>query len=312
VEVKAKEAANSHQAGPVDAPPLRTYSSYRAFLNDWYASKKRVRAGFSFRRFSSVLGLKSPNFMQLVLNGQRNISVDLAEKICEVVKLVGAEREYFLALVEFEQAKAEEERLRAEATLLSARKKLVSNQIDRARAAVVSEWYHMLVRELVFLPTFAESGAFVSAALNGLITPAQGEESLRLLCEAGFLVRDQSGKLRAQEIAIDTGDYVFSREAMEKHHGDTLIEWGRNLDRLDPKNQELGLLHIPISSEKLPELRERIRRFQDEIIGWLCEEKCPDRVVQLGTYLLPFAKLDSSNLAPCDLELERARPSTQI
>lgn len=275
---------------PEGLPLLRDYTSYRDYLRDWYEHKKVSRAGFSFRKFSSVLGLKSPNFMQLVLSGQRNLSQELAEKIAEVMKLRGAERSYFLSLVDLEQARTDEETHRAEKLLLVARKKLVTSHIDKAREKVVSEWYHMLVRELVFLPEFEPIGEFVSRALNGLISEEQGAESIRLLIETGFLVRDETGTYGAQDVAVDTGDYVFTRAAMEKHHGDTLVAWGKNLSTLNPKEQELGLLHIPIASDKVEELRQRVRRFQDEIIGWLCEEKNPDRVVQLGTYIIPFDK----------------------
>jgi hypothetical protein len=52
----------------------------------------------------------------------------------------------------------------------------------------------------------------------------------------------------------------------------------------------LGLLHIPIHKNKLPEFKRRIRQFQDEIIGWLQDEKEPTQVAQLGTYLIPVTK----------------------
>lgn len=280
--------STQESSGPKELPLLRRYMSYRSYLRDWYAHKKSTRSSFSFRRFSSLLGLKSPNFMQLVLSGQRNVSSELAVKLCEILKLKGAERSYFLSLVDFEQARSEEEARRAEKLLFSARKKLVTSHIDRVREKVVSDWYHMIVRELVFLPNFEATGEFVARALNHLITVEEGEESLKLLLSTGFLTRDENGKYRAQDVSVDTGDYVFTRAAMEKHHGGTLVAWGKNLARLDPKNQELGLLHIPIDSQKIPELRDRIRRFQDELIGWLCDEPNPDRIVQLGTYMIPF------------------------
>ncbi len=286
MEVNVESAQRQKMAEAL--PLLRSYMSYRAYVRDWYETKKRSRAGFSFRKFSSVLGLKSPNFMQLVLSGQRNVSTELAEKLCEVMKLKSAERSFFLSLVDFEQARSPEDVSRAEKLLLVARKRLVTSHIDRAREKVVSEWYHLLVRELVFLPKFQPTGAFVSRALNDLITEEEGTESLKLLVETGFLVLGTDGKWCAQDVAVDTGDFIFTRASMEKHHGDTLVAWGKNLATLNPKEQELGLLHIPIASDKIEELRQRVRRFQDEIIGWLCEEKNPDRVVQLGTYIIPF------------------------
>ncbi len=226
--------------------------------------------------------------MQLVISGQRGVSSDVAEKLCKVIGLKGAERSYFLGLVEREQATDNDTRKQAEKALLTARRKLITTHLDEVKEIVMSEWYHMLVRELVFLPSFEPTGCFVSAALNGLISDVEADRSIRLLLEAGCLVRDASGKWQAKDVALDSGDYTFKRHVMEKHHGDTLVAWGKNLANLNPTEQELGLIHIPIASDKIPELRERIRAFQDEIIGWLCEEKNPDRVVQLGTYLIPF------------------------
>ncbi len=283
---------NDRKAEAAAAPLalLRTYTDYRAYLRDWYESRKSLRPGFSYRRFSALLGLKSPNFMQLVISGQRGISRDVAEKLCRVMQLKGPERTYFLSLVEFDQAEnCAEDRERAEKALLVARRKLVTSHVEEVKEIVVSEWYHMLVRELVFLKTFEPTGQFVARALNGLIGEEEAARSLNLLREAGFLVQE-NGRWVAKDVAVDTGDFVFARALIEKSHRETLKAWAENLARLNPREQELGLLHIPINSAKIPELRERIRKFQDEMIGWLCEETEADRVVQLGTYLIPFDK----------------------
>jgi len=276
-------------------PLVRKYSTYREFIRDWSEYKKKQRPGFSYRRFSALLGLKSPNFMQLVILGERNLSDELSAKMCRVMGLKGAQRAYFMALVHFEQARSNEDKERAEKQLLVATKKLVTNPIDKVRDQVVSEWYHMLVRELVLLPSFEPNGEYIAERLNHLITPEEAERSFRMLVQLGMIVQGLDGRFRPEDVAIDTGDYIFSRDQMEKHHGETLVTWGKNLSRLSPKEQELGLLHIPISSDKIPELRERIRKFQDEIVGWLCEETNGDRVVQLGTYMIPFDGLTRSD-----------------
>lgn len=291
---------------------LREYSDYRSYLRDWFESRKALRPGFSYRRFSALLGLKSPNFMQLVISGQRGVSAEVANRLCRVMGLRGAERTYFLALVEHDgfagacaggahtrgaeaggsagSAAGEAEREAAKA-LLIARRRLVTSHLERVKEIIVSEWYHMLVRELVCLPSFEPTGAYVSRALNGLISEEEAANSLKLLMEVGLFIRGEDGRWQTRDAALDTGNFVFARSTYERAHAGTLKAWASALDRLNPSEQELGLLHVPIASEKIPELRERIRRFQDELIGWLCEEKNPDRVVQVGTYLIPFDKI---------------------
>ncbi len=272
-------------------PLINNYVSYRKYIIDWFNFKKKHRVGFSYRRFSNLLGLKSPNFMQLVLSGERNLSPELANKTAIKLGLTPDQQKYFLAMVQFEQSKNSEEQIELEKIMLVEKKKLITSNLEKARYEILSCWYHMLVRELVFLPNFEPSGDFISKALNGLISKDEADNSFKLLVEAGFIKMDDKGIYRSVEASIDTGDLTFSRSLMQTVHAQTLLAWGSNLEKLGPVEQELGVLHIPISTQKLPELRDRIRKFQDELIGWLCDENNPDRVIQVGTYMIPFSNI---------------------
>ncbi|MEO5668060.1 MAG: TIGR02147 family protein, partial [Bdellovibrionota bacterium] len=55
-------------------PDILRYGEYRAFLADFYAYKKSQRSGFSYRLFAAKAKLKSPNYLQLVMQGKRNLS----------------------------------------------------------------------------------------------------------------------------------------------------------------------------------------------------------------------------------------------
>ena len=51
------------------------YLNYRAFLRDYYVERKR-KGKVSFRSFSQRAGLKSPNYLKLVMDGERNLGAD--------------------------------------------------------------------------------------------------------------------------------------------------------------------------------------------------------------------------------------------
>ena len=273
---------------PLIPPRVRDFQDYRKFVHNWFLFKKSLRSGFSYRQFSSMLGLKSPNYLQLVIQGERNLSDDLAEKFAVLAKLSEGDRIYFCALVRLAHAATDQIAQEAVKQMLVARKKMTTTYLEKVKTEILSHWHHMLVREAVGLKDFEPSGEYISKKLSGLVTPSQAEASLQLLLSAELLVRDQNGKLKAADTVLDTGDGIFSYQMMQQTHGETLKVWGENLARLNPKEQELGLIHIPIASEKIPELRKRIRQFQDEVIGWLESETEADRLVQLGTYLIPF------------------------
>lgn len=273
---------------PPAKPQILEYKDYRRFLADYYAFKKNLRSGFSFRRFSQMVGIASPNYLQLVIQHKRNLSDELAVKVGSTLGLIGPEKRYFVALVMHENAKSEEARAQAQAEILRSVKDLVAKEIPRAKLQVLTEWYHLLVRELVVLADFEPTGEWISTKLRGLISPGEAERSLAYLQKAGFL-KCTNGLWIQCDPVLDTGN-AFDETMGLKFHSSTWEAWSRALKITDKNMRELGLLNIPIASVKIPELRERMRKFQDEIIGWLQDEKNPDRIMQLGMYLIPTTK----------------------
>ena len=270
-------------------PRVVQYHDHRPYLQDVYNFKKAQRPGFSFRQFCALAGFKSPNYLKLVIQGERRLSLAAAASVAQALKLSRAEVDYFCALVKSAYAESDAEKIEAESSKLASIKKIITKEIPSARKEILSKWYHLLVRELLFLEDFIPSGDFISQKLNGLISPSQADASLALLQKAGFIEIDK-GRMRAVDPVLDTGDVNFTHLFMQDHHAETLKIWSQNLDKLSPVDQELGVLNIPIHSDKIPELRRRIRHFQDEIIGFVQDEKAANRIVQLGTYLIPFAK----------------------
>lgn len=278
------------EAPQVRAPEIKHFVSYREYIRDYYLYKKSVRPGFSYRLFASRCGIRSPNYLQLVIQNKRNLSDSLAVRVAEAMNLRLAEKAYFCSLVRRENAKTEEEKVRAERDLLIALKKMVTKDIGTQHHEVLGRWYHLLIRELSFLPEFLPTGEWISQRLRGLVTPKEAEESVRLLELSGFLQRRPDGSLYSGDPVIDTGPEGFNEELICRVHKETLRVWSENLDHFPRELRELGILNLPVSKDRLPELKERIRRFQDEIIGWLQDESQPDEVFQMGTYVIPMTQ----------------------
>ncbi|MGE0528507.1 MAG: TIGR02147 family protein [Bdellovibrionales bacterium] len=269
-------------------PQILLYKDYRNFLSDYYQFKKALRAGFSFRRFAQMAGIASPNYLQLVMQGKRNLSPDMAARVAKALGLTAPERQFFVALVGIDRAKSEEARIRAQTELLRSVKSLIAKEIPKAQVCVLTEWYHLIVRELVVLADFKASGDWISEKMRGWITPVEAERSLLFLQKAGFLKSD-GGQWIQSDPVIDTGNAFDEAVGMRFYEG-TLSAWSKMLPHTDKNLRELCVLNIPMTAEKIPELKKRLRDFQDELIGWLQDEKDPERVVQLGFFLVPTTK----------------------
>lgn len=257
-------------------------------MGAWIEFKKSKRAGFSMRRLCTLLDLKSPNYMKLILDGKRGLTIDLGLKLAKNMGLAKRESDYFISLIEAESSTSDHEFELNQRKVLRGRRHLKTEAVSQDKHELVASWFHLLVRELAFLKDFEFSASYVVRKLSGRISLAQAQRSLDLLLRYELIAQDSNGRWSSTDKILDTGDDTFARSAMIGHHAATLKTWAENLARLNPDEQELGLLHVPISTEKIPELRRRIRQFQDELIGWLMTETDPDRVIQVGTYLIPF------------------------
>lgn len=287
------EVALKNQSHPY--PEIARYKCYRAFLHDFFNYKKSLRAGFSYRQFAGMVGLKSPNYLQLVIQGKRNLTETTAERLAEALKLQKNETLYFVALVTRDNAVTTEEQQKAERHLYVVSKKLISKVLPKEQQEVLNEWYHLLVRELVFLNDFEPSGEYISKKLKNILTPKQAEESFKLLLRTGYIRRD-GNKYQTTEPVLDTGLDIFNHSFMQEVHAKMLKTWAQKIEDLGHREQELGVLNIPVPKNKIPELQEKIRRFQDEIIGWaesLQNQENVDEIVQLGTYLMSYGEKDS-------------------
>lgn len=274
-------------------PQIQNYSCYRRFLIDFYNYKKHLRSGFSYRRFSALVGFKSPNYFQLLMKGERNLSTEMAESVAEAFCLKTHEVTYFISLVKQENSKSQEELLEAQKEGLVALKKLVSKQIS-TQSNILSNWYNLVIRELVFFEDFEPSAEYVTNKTSGIINIKQAQEALDLLIKGGFLIQKE-GQWVAEDPVLDTGDNLFSIHHIQKLHSESLKVWSDRVTKAPQDFQELGLINIPLSKDKIPELKQKMRKFQDEIIGWLHAENKADTLVQLGVYMIPIVFPKSIN-----------------
>ena len=64
-------------------PDLFAYLDYRAWMRDAYEAGKAHISAFSFRYLARRAGFSSPSFIKLVMDGQRNLSVDGAQRVAK-------------------------------------------------------------------------------------------------------------------------------------------------------------------------------------------------------------------------------------
>ena len=85
--------------------PIFEFMDYREFLQSSFEEKKRRHEFYSYRLFSQKAGFKSPNYLKLVINGERNLTKESVFKVAKAFDLNKKETDYFENLVFLNQSK---------------------------------------------------------------------------------------------------------------------------------------------------------------------------------------------------------------
>ncbi|MBN1759192.1 MAG: TIGR02147 family protein [Chitinispirillaceae bacterium] len=79
-------------------------------LHQLFAECKTEKKFFSHRYLSLRIGLKSSGHILYVMQGKRRLTENVALKIAEFLKFTKRESDYFILLVQYENAKRAEEK----------------------------------------------------------------------------------------------------------------------------------------------------------------------------------------------------------
>ena len=265
------------------------YLDYRAFLRDYYNARKAKARGFSYRSFARRAGLKSPNYLKLVIDGERNLSGTMAERFGATCGLSDDELRYFSDLVAFNQAEAVSERNKYYARLTGFQRYRQAHRLDVTHAAYYSTWYMPAIRELVLREDFREDPEWLAQELVPAITRAEATQALETLFDLGLLVRGADGKITQADPLLSTGPETRGLHIANYHRG-MMQRAVESIDLVPAAERDISSLTLCVGKNGLRAFKERIQRFRKELLELSALEDDPEQVVQLNFQLFPLSK----------------------
>lgn len=288
----ALQRAVAHLESVAGQPDVFRFRDYRAYLRAFYAHKKRHEYGFSLRAFSKRSGLRSSNYLKLVMDGDRNLTPEMAARFATACGLSGQASAYFCDLCAFNQAKNADERERTYGRLRRFRRYRETYRLDPAQEKYYSQWYIPAIRELCARPDFREDPKWIGRTLTPKVAPRDVERALSVLLELGLLERDGEGRLRQSESLVETAEGPLSHHVVRFHRA--MLE--RAADALDdtPRDErEIASLTLCLSEGQLEELKRRLVRIREELLHVFQSDDDARRVVQVNFQLFPLSKKES-------------------
>ena len=265
------------------------FRDYRAFLRSYCERRSAERKGFSYAQFSEQVGLRSANYLRLVIGGERNLSADLARRFGEACGLRDDALEFFCALVAFNQGKTAEEREQHYRELQGFRRFRASHRLDGAQSAYHSEWFVPAVFELCARKDFDPDPRWIASQLLPNITLAQARTALSVLEELGLLARDASGRLKQVETVVETPEGPLGHHIVQFHR--TMMQRAAEaIDRVPRDEREIAALTLCVSEARMRELKAEVEAFRHRLAARYQGDPEPERVVQINFQLFPLSK----------------------
>ena len=263
------------------------YVDYRRFLREFYESH-RLR-GMSYRAFSRRAGLKSPNYLKMVIEGQRNLSAEMAERFASACDLEGDAKAYFCDLVAFNQASNAEAREVARMRISAYRKK---RRVRSIRASIVdycSTWYLPAIRELLTRDDALATPEWIGARLFPKISKAKIRDALTLLERLQMIDIGEDGHVNVCEQLVSTGEEI-PLPAVAQYHRTMMKMAAESIDRVPSEDREISSVTFCLSEAQVRSLKTKVQRFLDEVFEESAAEDAPVNVVQLNFQLFPLSK----------------------
>lgn len=264
------------------------YVDHRQLLRDLFAARKAQGRGFSHRAFALRVGLRSTNYLKLVMDGARNLSPEMAARFAAGFGLDRDERAYFCDLVAFNQAKSADERTRAYERMARYRRHREMRKLDAEQARYYAHWYVPAIRELVATASFREDARWIARTLQPRITPAQARAALATLQALGLITRDDDGKLVQSDVLLTTGSGPLGHHIINYHRA-MMARAADALDQVPREQREISSVTFGADDDALREIKRKIVELRAEILQLATSRGTPTRVLQVSFQLFPLS-----------------------
>lgn len=259
------------------------FTSYRAFLQA--LAERWTAEGKSLQGLAKHCGFSSPNFVQQLVRGKRNLTEAAAEKLARNLALKEGERQYLIALVRLSRAKGANEIEVA----LTQMKRLVRRAKRRSIAdtSIFDNWLHGVVFEMFKLARFTTPEDLTTAETRVGTTTLQLRQSFDFLAKRGYL-KLHDGRWRPADVEFQPQNDVRRINGQQNHLKFLVLAQHRMNDEL--ADREFQGMTFAAKESRLPELKERVRAFVQAVNEEFAEDAGADQVMRLQLSLFKILR----------------------
>lgn len=254
---------------------------YRTMLKEEYESRKLKYPKYSIRSYAKSLEI-SPSFLSQVFLGKRNLSLSTAGSIVSKLKWPRRRERLFLNIINHDILPGGDVK-RAAYDDAVFDNELAFNELSSDQFKLVSEWQHFAIVELIQLKNTDHRASTIARRLG--ISLKKTQLSIDRLLRVGLIARHNSRLKKSTPFYRVQG--VPSR-AIRAYHSRHMRRALKALETIAPDQRDITGTTLAIDSRRMPEFKELIKKFRDQLNQITTASDSNDRVYQLAIQFFPL------------------------
>jgi uncharacterized protein (TIGR02147 family) len=256
-------------------------------MQDYFEEQKKMRSVFSHRFFAAKAGFSSSSYCLNVIRGRFNLTPKSIEKISKAMDFEPLQKEYFEALVQYNQAQQVDERDQAWEQILQIRRQIEFTHVTTREQAYFSKWYYPVVRELAVESDWNGDFRVLARSLTPQITTEEAREAVKNLLEWGLLKKDGERYERVSQM-LDAAEIppIALRKIRREY-----IQHAIGAVESMPKNERFAAFTTLAMSEKSYNYAvEVLEEARKKIIARAANDLDVERVYEMMLVAFPMSK----------------------
>ena len=241
------------------------YLDYRKFISDFVRMKKVKQASFSYRQIARAIGMKSPDYLKMIVDSKKNLTAKYSLRLSNYFGLAADEAKYFKLLVSWNQTDdiVEKDEIWIELNRLLNKQKV--HILSGKQAKLLKKWHYIVVYDC--LKKFA-NGVKREDFANGLsfLSKHKVNEAIDLLKEIDLITLDEQ-----ELITRKRGEVFFDSqvpmELIQQFHRQVIPLGLDALLNNKLESREISSTVLMLSKEQVKELKNEIKEFQKNIMN---------------------------------------------
>ena len=164
-------------------------------------------------------------------------------------------------------------------------------QIALDRFAIIADWYHFAILELMTVKGFEPSAKWIARSLG--ISVVEANMAIERLQRAGFIEIGKDGKWRDISSGATTTIGPDMASAAHRHFQEQILAKAiEAISTVPLEERESSGAVMAIDRSKLPEARALITKFRRQLAKLLATDKDGDDVYNLSVALFPLTSIN--------------------